>query len=40
MGVAWGSLLAAATIHLIPIVILIWILQRFLIKGMQVGAIK
>jgi multiple sugar transport system permease protein len=40
MGVAWGSLLAAAVMQLIPIVILVWILQRFLVKGMQVGAIK
>jgi multiple sugar transport system permease protein len=40
MGVAWGSLLAAAAIHLAPIVIFVWLLQRFLIKGMQVGAIK
>jgi len=40
MGVSWGALLAAATIHLIPIVAFVWVLQRFLIKGMQVGAIK
>lgn len=40
MGVAWGSLLAAATIHLVPILVLVWTVQRFLIKGMQVGAIK
>jgi multiple sugar transport system permease protein len=40
MGVAWGSLLAAATIHLLPMLVLVWTVQRFLVRGMQVGAIK
>lgn len=40
MGVAWGSLLAAATIHLIPMLALVWTVQRFLVRGMQVGAIR
>jgi multiple sugar transport system permease protein len=40
MGVAWGTLLAASTIQLVPILIVVWLLQRFLIKGMQIGAVK
>ena len=40
MGVNWGALLAASIIHLVPMLSLIWIIQRYLIKGMMVGGIK
>jgi len=40
MGVEWGTLLAASIIHLVPMLILTWIMQKHLIKGMKVGAIK
>lgn len=39
-GVEWGMLLAAAVIHLIPMLILTWIMQSYLIKGMSFGAVK
>lgn len=40
MGVEWGALLAASIIHLVPMLILTWIVQKHLIRGMKVGAIK
>ena len=40
MGVEWGSLLAASVIHLIPILILTLIMQKYLIKGMTLGSTK
>lgn len=40
MGVGWGALLAASIIHLVPMLILTWIVQKHLIRGMKVGAIK
>ena len=40
MGVEWGMLLAAAVIHLIPMLILTWMVQSYLIKGMSFGAVK
>lgn len=40
MGVQWGMLLAATVIHLIPMVVLTWMVQSYLIKGMRFGAIK
>lgn len=40
MGVQWGMLLAAAIIHLLPMIVLTWIMQKHLIKGMGFGAVK
>lgn len=40
MGVQWGMLLAATIIHLVPMLILTWTVQSYLIKGMGFGAIK
>lgn len=40
MGVDWGALLAASIIHLVPMLILLWVIQKHLVKGMQVGAIR
>jgi len=40
MGVEWGMLLAAAVIHLIPMLLLTWMMQSYLIKGMSFGAVK
>lgn len=40
MGVQWGMLLAASIVHLVPLVILTWMVQRYLIKGMGFGAVK
>ena len=39
-GVEWGMLLAAAVIHLMPMLILTWMMQSYLIKGMSFGAVK
>ena len=39
-GVAWGPLLAAATVQLIPILILVWLAQKHLIRGMTIGSVK
>lgn len=40
MGVQWGMLLAATIIHLIPMLVLTWIVQKYLIKGMGFSALK
>ena len=40
MGVQWGMLLAATIIHLIPMLVLTWIVQKHLIKGMGFSALK
>ncbi len=40
MGVDWGALLAASVIHLVPMLILLWAIQKHMVRGMQVGAIK
>lgn len=40
MGVEWGVLLAASVIQLLPILILTIFIQKHLVKGMRVGALK
>ncbi len=39
-GVQWGAVFAAATIQLVPIVLIVLALQRFLIAGLTAGAVK
>jgi len=39
-GVQWGSLFAAATIQLIPILVYIYFAQNVLIEGATVGSVK
>ncbi|MET0427555.1 MAG: carbohydrate ABC transporter permease [Microvirga sp.] len=39
-GVQWGAVFAAATIQLIPVVLIVLALQRFLIAGLTAGAVK
>jgi multiple sugar transport system permease protein len=39
-GVSWGMLLAMATIHLVPMVLLVLMLHGPLVKGLTVGAVK
>ena len=39
-GVEWGPLFAAATIQLVPVVVFVALLQRFLIAGLTSGALK
>jgi multiple sugar transport system permease protein len=40
MGVNWGALFASCVIHLLPMLIMVIIIHKHLIKGMQTGAIK
>jgi multiple sugar transport system permease protein len=40
MGVYWGAMLAGTVIHLLPVVILVALIQRRLVKGMALGAVK
>jgi len=40
MGVEWGMLLAASIIQLFPVLVFVWIIQRHLVKGMQIGGVK
>lgn len=39
-GVDWGVMTAGSTIVMLPSLLLIWIIQKHLIKGLAVGAVK
>jgi len=39
-GVSFGPLFAAATMQLLPILVFIWLVQSYLVKGMKTGAVK
>jgi multiple sugar transport system permease protein len=39
-GVEWGPLFAATTLQLIPMLIVVWVVQRALLRGMTAGAVK
>lgn len=39
-GVEWGVLFAAATIQLVPVLLLVVLMQRFLIAGLTSGSVK
>jgi multiple sugar transport system permease protein len=39
-GVDWGVLFAAVTVQLVPIVLFVILVQRFLISGLTAGALK
>ena len=39
-GVEWGPVFAAVTLQLVPALVLMWAVQRYLVKGMTIGAVK
>jgi multiple sugar transport system permease protein len=39
-GVAWGPLLAAATVQLVPLLVFVLLVQQFLVKGLTIGSTK
>lgn len=39
-GVQWGILFAAATIQLVPILIFVLLVQKFIVTGLTAGAVK
>jgi multiple sugar transport system permease protein len=39
-GVLWGPLFAAASIQLIPILIFVFAIQKFLVEGAIAGSVK
>ena len=39
-GVEWGVLFAAATVQLLPVLVFVWITQRWLVAGLTAGATK
>lgn len=39
-GIDWGVLFAAATLQLIPILVLVIVLQRFVVAGLTLGSVK
>lgn len=39
-GVQWGVLFAAATIQLVPVLVFVLLVQRFIVAGLTAGAIK
>ena len=39
-GVSFGPLFAAASIQLFPILVFIWLVQSYLVKGLRTGAVK
>jgi multiple sugar transport system permease protein len=38
--VDWGTVFAASTLQVVPVLILIWLAQKHLIRGMTMGAVK
>lgn len=40
IGVTWGQVFAASVIQLLPIMVFLWAIQKFLIKGITTGAVK
>jgi len=40
MGVQWGMLLAATTIQFIPILFFVFLFQRYLMMGINIGGVK
>jgi multiple sugar transport system permease protein len=38
--VSWGPLFAASTIQLFPILIMLWLVQAYLIRGISAGSVK
>jgi multiple sugar transport system permease protein len=39
-GIEWGVLFAATTLHLIPVLVLVVLAQRWLVQGLTAGATK
>lgn len=39
-GVEWGLVFAAATAQLVPVLLLAWVAQRYLVKGMALGGVR
>jgi ABC-type glycerol-3-phosphate transport system permease component len=39
-GLLWGQMCAAATVIMLPILIFTWFTQRYLIRGLTMGAVK
>jgi multiple sugar transport system permease protein len=39
-GVDWGLLFAAASVQLVPVVVFVMLVQKFLIAGLTAGSLK
>ncbi len=39
-GVDWGVLFAGVTIQLVPVLVFVWLVQRWLVSGLTAGALK
>lgn len=39
-GVEWGVLFAAATVQLLPVLLFVWLTQKYLVAGLTAGATK
>ncbi|HEX3349310.1 MAG TPA: carbohydrate ABC transporter permease [Acetobacteraceae bacterium] len=39
-GVDWGVLFAAVTVQLVPVLVFVWVVQRWLVAGLTGGAVK
>jgi ABC-type sugar transport system, permease component len=39
-GVQWGMLFAAATVQLVPILVFVLLVQKFIVTGLTAGAVK
>jgi len=39
-GAEWGPLFASSTIQLVPMLIFVWGVQKYLVKGLTMGAVK
>ena len=39
-AINWGTIFAGATVQLLPILIFVWIVQKRLVGGFALGAVK
>jgi multiple sugar transport system permease protein len=39
-GVEWGVLFAAASVQLAPVLVFVWVMQKYLVAGLSAGATK
>ena len=39
-GLEWGPMAATAVITLVPVLILVWALQKHFVQGLAMGAVK
>jgi multiple sugar transport system permease protein len=39
-GIYWGQMAAASTLFLMPVLFFTWMVEKYLVRGMTLGAVK